>query len=107
MRAWSAIFAVGIRPCSGALIVLVFSLAQGLFLAGIAATFVMAMGTGVTVAILATLAVAARGIAFAWRAQRHEPERPVHWAEIGVAAAVFVFGLLLLGGSLVNGLPGA
>jgi ABC-type nickel/cobalt efflux system permease component RcnA len=34
----SAIGAVGLRPCSGAIIVLVFALAQGLFWAGVAAT---------------------------------------------------------------------
>ena len=31
--------AAGIRPCAGALIVLVFALSQGLFAAGVAATF--------------------------------------------------------------------
>ncbi len=62
-RAWSAIVAVGVRPCSGAIIVLVFALSQGLFLAGVAATFVMALGTGLTVASLAALTVSARGVA--------------------------------------------
>src|SRR5882724_8401001 len=44
-RGLGAIFAVGLRPCSGAILVLVFALAQGLFWAGIAATFVMGLGT--------------------------------------------------------------
>src|SRR6267378_1157552 len=48
-RGLGAIFAVGIRPCSGAILVLVFALAQGLFWAGIAATFVMGLGTAITV----------------------------------------------------------
>jgi nickel/cobalt transporter (NicO) family protein len=39
-RGLSAIVAVGLRPCSGAIIVLVFALAQGLFWAGVASTFV-------------------------------------------------------------------
>src|SRR6266436_5116391 len=38
-RGFGTIFAVGLRPCSGALLVLVFALAQGMFWAGIAATF--------------------------------------------------------------------
>ncbi len=38
-RGLGTILAVGLRPCSGAILVLVFSLAQGLFWAGIAATF--------------------------------------------------------------------
>ena len=54
-RGLSAIFAVGLRPCSGAILVLVFALAQGLFWAGIAATFVMGLGTAITVAAIAML----------------------------------------------------
>ena len=54
----SAIVAVGLRPCSGAIIVLVFALAQGLFWIGVASTFVMGLGTAITVAAIATLAVA-------------------------------------------------
>ena len=49
-RGLSAIVAVGLRPCSGAIIVLVFALAQGLFWAGIASTFAMGLGTAITVA---------------------------------------------------------
>ncbi len=48
-RGFGAIFTVGIRPCSGAILVLVFALAQGLFWAGIAATFVMGLGTAIAV----------------------------------------------------------
>ncbi len=61
--ALGAILAVGIRPCSGALIILVFTLSQGLFWAGIAATFAMAIGTGLVVALLVTLSVTARNVA--------------------------------------------
>ena len=57
------ILSVGIRPCSGALIVLVFALSQGIFWAGVASTFVMALGTAMTVAVLAALAVGAKGLA--------------------------------------------
>ena len=52
-RGLSAIVAVGLRPCSGAILVLVFTLAQGLFWAGVAATFVMGLGTAITVAAIA------------------------------------------------------
>ena len=40
-RGLAAIVAVGLRPCSGAIIVLVFALAQGLFWVGVASTIVM------------------------------------------------------------------
>ena len=62
-RGFGAILAVGIRPCSGAILVLVFSLAQGLFWAGIAATFVMGLGTAITVATIAVIAVSAKDLA--------------------------------------------
>jgi nickel/cobalt transporter (NicO) family protein len=62
-RGFSAIFTVGIRPCSGAILVLVFALAQGLFWAGIAATFAMGLGTAITVATIAVIAVSAKDLA--------------------------------------------
>lgn len=62
-RGLAAVVAVGLRPCSGAIIVLVFALAQGIFLIGIGATLVMGLGTAITVAAIATLAVGARGLA--------------------------------------------
>ncbi len=101
--AWSAILAVGVRPCSGAIIVLVFALSQGLFLAGVAATFVMALGTGLTVATMAVLAVSARSVAVRLAGvDSPVTGRIVRAAEILAAAAVLVLGLVLLGGSLVN-----
>lgn len=62
-RGFAAILTVGIRPCSGAILVLVFALAQGLFWAGIAATFLMGLGTAITVAAIAIVAVFAKDIA--------------------------------------------
>ena len=40
-----------------------FALAQGLFWAGVAATFVMGLGTAITVATIAVIAVSARDLA--------------------------------------------
>ena len=57
------VVAAGARPCSGAILVLVFALAQGIFLAGVASTVVMALGTAITTAALASLAVLAKGMA--------------------------------------------
>ncbi|WGD53741.1 nickel/cobalt transporter [Bradyrhizobium sp. CB1650] len=62
-RGFAAILTVGIRPCSGAILVLVFALAQGLFWAGIAATLLMGLGTAITVAAIAVVAVSAKDIA--------------------------------------------
>lgn len=59
----AVVLSVGIRPCTGAIVVLVFALAQGLLWAGIAATFAMAFGTALTVAVIATLALGSRELA--------------------------------------------
>ena len=100
-RALAAVAAVGIRPCSGAIIVLVFALAQGLFLAGIAATFIMAVGTGVTVALLASLAVGAHGLATRLGdVGGGRGALVARGIEVLAAAAILLFGLLMLGGAL-------
>ena len=54
---------VGIRPCSGAILVLVFALAQGVYWAGIGAALAMAVGTGLTTGALAACAVFAKSLA--------------------------------------------
>ena len=55
--------AAGLRPCSGAILVLVFALAQGIFAAGVYATLAMSLGTAITTSGLASLAVLAGGLA--------------------------------------------
>ncbi len=62
-KAWALAFSIGIRPCTGALGVLIFALGMGIFWAGIFATFAMAIGTAITVSILAALAVGSRELA--------------------------------------------
>ncbi|MBA4132213.1 MAG: nickel transporter [Hyphomicrobium sp.] len=62
-KALAIAFSVGIRPCTGAILVLVFALSQGLLWAGVFATFAMAIGTAITVSVLATLAVGSRDLA--------------------------------------------
>lgn len=51
---------VGIRPCSGAILILIFALSQGVLWAGVLATIAMALGTAITVSMLAVLAVGSR-----------------------------------------------
>jgi ABC-type nickel/cobalt efflux system permease component RcnA len=100
-RGLGTIFAVGMRPCSGAILVLVFSLAQGLFLAGIAATFVMGIGTAITVATIAVIAVSAKGLARRLSAGREGGGTLImRGIEFGAAGLVLLFGLGLLFGYL-------
>ena len=100
-RGLGTIFAVGMRPCSGAILVLVFSLAQGLFWAGIAATFVMGLGTAITVATIAVLAVSAKGLAGRLSAGRDGGGTLImRGIEFGAAGLVLLFGIGLLFGYL-------
>ena len=98
-RGLSAIVAVGLRPCSGAIIVLVFALAQGLFWAGVAATFVMGLGTAITVAAIASLAVGFRAAAGQIASSRSGYGMlALRGIEVGAAVVVLAFGTLLLAG---------
>ncbi len=102
-RGLTAVIAVGARPCSGAIIVLVFALAQGLFWAGVAATFIMGLGTAITVAAIATFAVAARGVA-----KKLADTRPgggmlfLRGIEVAAAVMVILFGAGLLTGYIIS-----
>jgi nickel/cobalt exporter len=102
-RGLSAIVAVGLRPCSGAIIVLVFALAQGLFWIGVASTFVMGLGTAITVAVIATLAVGARGLA--GKLAKAKPGAGMlllRGLETAAALVIVIFGAALLTGYMVS-----
>jgi nickel/cobalt transporter (NicO) family protein len=102
-RGLSAIVAVGLRPCSGAILVLVFALAQGLFWTGVVATFIMGLGTAITVAAIATIAVFAK----AWAKRFADTQSgygmlAMRGIEAGAAVVIIAFGVLLLTGYIVS-----
>lgn len=95
-KGWGIVTAIGLRPCSGAVLVLLFTLAQGVFVAGIAATAAMSLGTAVTVSSLALLTLWSKRLAVAAMGQRS------HWVDtfyrlLGFGGATL---LILLGGAL-------
>lgn len=97
----AVVFSVGIRPCTGAILVLVFALTQGLFWAGVAATFAMAFGTAITVAVLATLALGSRELALKLGGANSAWVNGV-WAAcaIGGSTLILLFGTILFAASL-------
>ncbi|MCA3555934.1 nickel/cobalt transporter [Aestuariivirga sp.] len=100
-RAFSLAFAVGIRPCTGAILVLVFANGLGLYWAGIASTFAMALGTFITVSAIAAMAVYGKKIAAGMlRGKSGLPG----WAGIGLrlagGTAIAFLGTILFLGSL-------
>jgi nickel/cobalt transporter (NicO) family protein len=102
-RGLSTIVAVGLRPCSGAILVLVFALAQGLFWTGVVSAFVMGIGTAITVAVIASIAVGAR----AWAQHIAEARSgygmlAMRGIEVAASIVVIAFGALLLTGYMVS-----
>ncbi len=87
-EAWSAIMAVGLRPCSGALLVLTFSLLNGLYLGGFLSVVAMSFGTALTVSLLATLAVTAKDFALRFSGTGS--------TGVWVGNAIEIFGALLV-----------
>jgi nickel/cobalt transporter (NicO) family protein len=100
-KAFSLSFAVGIRPCTGALLVLIFANALGLYWAGVLSTFVMALGTFLTVSAVASIAVYSKKLAERLAA------RDTRWLgrlatalRLGGGVAIFLFGTVLFMASL-------
>jgi len=95
------VVAAGSRPCSGAILVLVFALAQGIFLAGFGAVLAMSLGAAITTGALATLAVLAKKAAANY--SKADSRRVLiigRLFETGAALAVMILGLALLLASL-------
>jgi nickel/cobalt exporter len=102
-RGLAAVVAVGLRPCSGAIIVLIFALAQDLFWTGVGATLIMGLGTAATVAAIATIAVSARGLAGRIaRTRAGLGMLAMRAIEVGAAALIVAFGVLLLAGYMAS-----
>jgi nickel/cobalt transporter (NicO) family protein len=98
-EAVTAVFAAGLRPCTGAVLILVFTLSQGVLLAGIGAVMAMSAGTALTTGGIAALAVYFKSIALRAAVGRG---RLGLWTVRGleVVAALLV---TLLGAALLTG----
>lgn len=61
--ALATVVAAGLRPCSGAILVLVFTLSQNMLAAGAGAVMAMSAGTAITTGAIAAVAVLAKDLA--------------------------------------------
>ncbi|HEX3497259.1 MAG TPA: nickel/cobalt transporter [Methylocella sp.] len=96
--------AAGSRPCSGAILVLVFALAQGIFSAGVFAVAAMSLGTAITTAALASAAVLAKNAAVKYsKAGSGQALIAGRLFEAGAALAVLGLGLVLLFAAFAGG----
>jgi len=100
-EAWSAIVAVGLRPCSGAIIVMSFSMLNGLLMGGVLSVLAMSIGTAITVSLLAIIAVKAKDVAIRLAGSGSRKAAGItHAIEIAGAVFVLLMGLGLLGAAL-------
>ena len=107
-RAFALAFAVGIRPCTGAILVLVFAIGQGLWWAGVLSTLAMALGTAITVSALATMAVGSRELAKRLAGSSGSSkwvDRVQVAAGVGGASLVLVLGIAFFWASLGSPQP--
>ena len=98
--AWSVIAAVGMRPCTGAIVVLSFALLNGLYLAGILSVLAMAIGTSITVSALASMAVFAKGMAMRYSSNAGSAKTIGNAIEITGSLLLITLGSALLIGAL-------
>jgi nickel/cobalt transporter (NicO) family protein len=94
--AWGGlVLATGLTPCASAIIILLFALGQGLYLVGVAASLVMAVGMGLTVSMVGLAAVAVRRGTLRAAAPT---SATAYWAKtlLGVAGAAAIAGLGLV-----------
>ena len=96
--------AAGSRPCSGAILVLVFALAQEIFSTGVFAVLAMSLGTAITTAALASTAVLAKNAAVKYsKAGSGRALIAGRLFEAGAALAVLGLGLILLFAAFAGG----
>jgi ABC-type nickel/cobalt efflux system permease component RcnA len=100
-KACALAFSVGIRPCTGAILALVFANAIGLYWAGILSTFVMALGTAITVSVIAALAVYSKKLALRLvETDARWPSLLAFALRLGGGLVIAVLGAFLFWGSL-------
>ncbi len=91
------VLSMGMRPCSGAIMVLLFSKVIGVFGWGVASALAMAAGTSITISSLALLVHGFRTLAVKLSGNR----APVLWRQIGWTTLALAGGVILVAAAVV------
>lgn len=91
------VLSMGMRPCSGAIMVLLFSKVIGVFAWGVASALAMATGTSLTISGLALLVHGFRQLAVKLSGKR----APVLWRQIGWTTLALAGGVVLVSAAVV------
>jgi nickel/cobalt transporter (NicO) family protein len=86
------VLSMGMRPCSGAIMVLLFSKVVGVFSWGVASALAMAAGTSITISSLALLVHSFRQLAVRLSGKK----APVMWQQIGWTTLALAGGAVLV-----------
>ncbi|MDT8364809.1 MAG: hypothetical protein RQ714_09270 [Nitrosomonas sp.] len=92
---WLVVLSMGLRPCTGAVIVLMYAYVVNVYIFGVIATFAMGIGTGLAVALLATITVLCRTRLLRWMVRQQDSKGHTLFDFFG-AGLMLVGGLLLL-----------
>jgi ABC-type nickel/cobalt efflux system permease component RcnA len=86
------VLAMGMRPCSGAILVLLFSKVIGVFVWGVFSALAMALGTSLTISLLALLVHYSRRLAV----RLSQSRAPAAWSAVAWGSLALAGGLILL-----------
>ena len=101
--ALATVVVAGSRPCSGAILVLAFTLAQGIFRIGVWSVLAMSIGTALTTGALAAMAVLAKSTALRFtRSETRQGQTLVAGLELLAAGLVVLVGAGLLAGATLH-----
>ena len=99
------IFSIGLRPCSGAILVLFLAYTLDLYLWGVASALLMAVGTGLTLSLFAWIVLFAREKAVTvgrWYLSVSTNKSLSHLAKLLVGVVLMIFGITLFHSSLLD-----
>lgn len=91
--------AIGMRPCSGAVLMVGAASLLGQFEVGVASVLAMSLGTGITVSALALASIFARGWAQRWLSSQQYSQRGLQkvtgWVALAGGTLIVVLGITL------------
>lgn len=91
------VLSMGLRPCSGAIMMLLFSRVIGVYAWGVLSALAMALGTALTVSMMALLVQSSHALA-----QRlNQRAAPAPWQRVALHSLALAGGLLLIAGGII------
>lgn len=91
------VLSMGLRPCSGAIMMLLFSRVIGVYGWGVIGALAMALGTALTVSVMALLVQSARALAI----KLNRRAAPAPWQRVALHSLALAGGLLLIAGGII------